>query len=108
MAEARLSGNLRQKGMIMLKQYQILNDCVRELKSEEQDIGRLQVEIQLYKLKRLLLQDEVAAKLKNDLANEKDFELLREMIVACKGTHNQAEMVKIIIHISQIEKQCTR
>lgn len=91
----------------MLKQYHILNECLRELKSEEQDIGRLQVEIRLYKLKRLLLQDEVADKLKNDLPSERDFETLKEMIIACRNVRNPAEMIKIIFHISQIEKQCT-
>lgn len=92
----------------MLKQYHILNECLRELKSEEQDIGRLQVEIQLYKLKRLLLQDDVADRLKNNRESERDFEALREMIIACKNVRNQAEMINIIFHISQIEKQCTK
>lgn len=93
----------------MIKQYHLLNDCLTALKGNEHDIGRLQIEIQLYRLKRLLLDDEVAKKLKGDHQNEKDFEILKERVLQySKKGRDVTEVIWIISHISAIEKECSR
>ena len=93
----------------MIKQYHLLNDCLAALKGNEHDIGRLQIEIQLYRLKRLLLDDEVAKKIKGDRRNEKDFEVLKERVLQySKKGRDVTEVIWIISHISAIEKECSR
>lgn len=93
----------------MIKQYHILNDCLMALKDNEHDIGRLQIEIQLYRLKRLLLQDEIAEKLKDDHLNERQFELLKERVLHYNNHgRNVSEVIRIISQISEMEQYCIK
>lgn len=93
----------------MIKQYHILNDCLMALKDNEHDIGTLRIEIQMYRLKRLLLQDEIAKKLKDNSQNEKEFEILRERVLHySNGGRNASEVVRIMSQIAEMEEYCTR
>jgi hypothetical protein len=58
----------------MLKQYLILNMCLSELRQLNQPTAeRLKLEILIIQIKRLLLEEEIEARVDGDAANEKFF-----------------------------------
>jgi hypothetical protein len=69
----------------MIKQYRILSDCLSELKKSRLPmLEKLKLQVQLIQAKRLLLHEEIAAKIDGVPVSEAEFaELQRSMQKAC-------------------------
>ena len=90
----------------MLKQYRLLNDCLRELKNSHLPAAeKLKLEVHLYQLKRLLLIDEVAAMVKDDASSESEFMAMYEAFKnICPGHCKAGEVNELMMHQLKMKK----
>jgi hypothetical protein len=87
----------------MLEQYHVVNKCLLELqKSNLPTTVKLKLEVQLYHLKRVLLLEEVAAVVKSDADNKREFmEMYDAFRHVCTIEPSEIEVKKLIMR--QIE-----
>jgi hypothetical protein len=87
----------------MLKQYSILNCCLSELKkSGIPAMEKLKLEVELIRMKRILLDHEVEHRVRGDIAGETEFNLLYSLMQdACSSDNETERIVKVVMHLQK-------
>ena|SRR6185369_14469597 len=90
----------------MLTQYEILSMCLSELKKSHLPIiDKLKLEVQLIQAKRLLLDDEIGAKVKGVVSSEREFRgLYHEVKQLCSRDGESGEVGGLISHLQGIKE----
>lgn len=90
----------------MLEQYYTVNKCLLELQRSSLPMRvKLKLEVQLYHLKRILLLEEVAAVVKNDANNKREFmELYDAFKHVCTISSNEIAIEKLIARQAEIKQ----
>jgi hypothetical protein len=95
--EAQLNVPIRRDEM--LKQYLILNMCLSELrKLQRPNVERFKLEILIIQIKRLLLEDEIEARIKDDAVNEGSFIELHAKLKNTHGSDFDSMNMEDLIH----------
>jgi hypothetical protein len=90
----------------MLKQYELVNNCLNELqKSSLPEKYRWKLEMLLYQLRRLLLLDTVVEMVRNDPHSVEDFEELHRAITcACNSSSHLPTLDPLLAVPSEMKK----
>lgn len=90
----------------MLEQYDTVNKCLSELQRSNLPMTvKLKLEVQLYHLKRILLSEEVAAAVRSDDNNKKEFaELYEAFKQVCTISGNDVEIKKLFALQTEIKQ----
>jgi hypothetical protein len=89
----------------MLRQYDLLNKCLKELKGSMLPAEkRLRVELLLIQTKRVLLKDEVESKVTGDVASEKEFLGVYEHLRRVCGCYSKTETEQFIVNLGKTKE----
>lgn len=88
----------------MLKQYRVLSNCLKVLKSSQlQPIQELKIEVQLIRAKRLLLLDDVFLRVKDNVNSEAQFDsLFRLLDEVCREGGRSTELENLNRLLDQV------
>lgn len=88
----------------MLKQYALLTHCINDLKLTPLPLlEKLKLEVKLIQTKRLLLEEDIGAKVKGVPSSEADFHELRALIQRAGAYDNGGqEAVHVASHLARI------
>ena len=90
----------------MLKQYSILNRCLSELKKSGMPaMEKLKLEVELIRMKRILLDHEVEHLVRGVTASGIEFNDLFDLIqYACSSQNTGGEIIRVTMHIQEIKE----
>jgi hypothetical protein len=94
-----------QKEDPMMRQYDLLNRCLKELRgSQVPDSKRLRLEVLLIQTKLALLQGEVESRVVGDAASELEFLGVYDCLRQVCGCYDKAETDLLIGHLEKMKK----
>jgi hypothetical protein len=90
----------------MLRQYNILNRCLLDLKkSDMQDMKRLKLEVQLIQTKQLLLNRQVEYRVAGVVSSEEEFNGMYDLFRdACRTNANDNEVDGALLRLLEIKR----
>jgi hypothetical protein len=88
----------------MMRQYKILNRCLKELNSSQlQTDKKLKMEVLLLQIKLVLLRREVESRLTGDAASEQVFLVLYDSVRRACNSYSQTETESLIGQLEKIK-----